>query len=382
MKHFSHTRISTFNQCELRYKFKYVDHADPSFDNTVEAFMGDLVHRTLEKIYTDLKYEKKNSVEDLIEHYHGLWDDEWSEDILVVKDEYDADNYKAQGERMIRDYYDSYHPFDHETIGIETQHRYELTADHDVSIRIDRLDNPEDGVYEIHDYKTSNHLPSQDEAEADTQLATYALGVKDMYPDAENIRLIWHYLAFDKEVVVEKSWAELDAIEEQLVNVIHEIEDANSYEPTKSPLCDYCGYQPQCPLWKDKYEDLPSDIDVDELIDEFISLRQEQDRVESRLEDIKADLNTYLDANNIDRVFDDNGRSIYRWSKDVTKFPYKSDEQHELWEALDALNILDDYLKVDTWLLENEFEELDELHRDILGQLGDPQRIERFYVDD
>lgn len=382
MNHFSHTRISTYKQCGLRYKFKYVDHKDASFDNTIEAFMGDLVHRTLEKLYTDLKYEKKNDVEDLISHYNELWGDEWTEDVLVVKDEYDANNYKDQGERMIREYYESYHPFDHNTIGIETQHRYQLTDEHDVSVRIDRLDNPEQGVYEIHDYKTSNHFPTQEEAEEDAQLATYALGVKDMFPDAEQIKLIWHYLAFDKEVVVEKSWEELDIIEEQLVGVIHDIEDTEDYEPTKSPLCHYCGYQPDCPLWKDKYKDLDqSSIDIDEVTESFVSLRQQKEEIDEQLDKLKGKINEYMDANNVDRVFDGDGRSIYRWSKNVTKFPYKSDEQEDLWEALKGLGILEEYLKVDTWLLENEFDEIDELHRDVLRQLGDEQRIERFYVD-
>lgn len=383
MKHFSHTRISTYQQCRLQYRYKYIDDAEPAFDHTVETFMGDLVHRTIEKYHEDLKYEETNTADDLVEHYHDLWEDEWDDDIRIVKDEYDKTNYKDQGERMIRDYHSRYHPFDaSNTIANETMHRYQLTEEHDVSIRIDRLDNPAEGVYEVHDYKTSNSLPTKDEAEADTQLATYALGVKDMYPDAERIRLIWHYLAFDREVTVEKDWSELDVIEEQLVGVIHDIEDTEEYEPSKSPLCHYCGYQPRCPLWEHKFQDDEEARSAEALVEEYIDLKQEEQRIQDELDDIQAELNAYMESHNVDRVFDGQGRNVYRWSKDVTKFPHKSEEQNDLWEALDALGVLEDYLKVDTWSLENDVDSLDEIKQEVLKRLGEQKTIKRFYWND
>ena len=62
------------------------------------------------------------------------------------------------------------------------------------------VENVEEGHYEIHDYKTSIHLPLPAYFARDRQLALYLLGVKDAYPDTESIRLIWHFLAFDKEL--------------------------------------------------------------------------------------------------------------------------------------------------------------------------------------
>ena len=61
---YSHSRISTFEQCRYKYKLQYIDKVKVDVPTTVEAFMGDLVHRTLEKLYNDLKFEKKNSKED------------------------------------------------------------------------------------------------------------------------------------------------------------------------------------------------------------------------------------------------------------------------------------------------------------------------------
>lgn len=383
MTRYSHTQISTFKQCRKQYKYKYIDRKEPEIDNTIEGFMGDLVHRAIEKLYEDLSYEKWNDKEALVDWYQERWDDEWSDDVLIVKNEYNAEHYREKGRKMIVNYYERYEPFDQATvIGIETYHQYDVTENRSVSIRIDRLDSPEPGVYEIHDYKTSNSLPTQDEAEQDTQLATYALGVRDMYPDAERIKLVWHYLGFDREVVVEKTSEELDVVEEQLVKVMHDIEDASDHPPTKSPLCDYCGYQKQCPVWKHKFQDDIGDIDGKNVAEKYIDLQEEKDRIEKQMESLEDDLSRFMEANDIDRVYDRSGRSIYRWTKDVIKFPHKAEEQGDLQNALEALGLLKDYQKVDTWNLEQEFDGFDDVEKDVLRQLGDEKVLERYYCDD
>ena len=47
---YSHSRLSTFEQCALKFKFKYLDKVETDIEQTVEAFLGDFVHRALEKI--------------------------------------------------------------------------------------------------------------------------------------------------------------------------------------------------------------------------------------------------------------------------------------------------------------------------------------------
>src|SRR3989304_2392562 len=47
---------------------------------------------------------------------------------------------------------------------------------------------------EIHDYKASGTLPSQDKLDNDRQLALYQIGLKEKFKDVKDVRLIWHYL--------------------------------------------------------------------------------------------------------------------------------------------------------------------------------------------
>ena len=82
---YSHSRLSTFEQCPQKFKLHYIDKIETEVKESVEAFMGVRIHETLEKLYSDLRYQKKNTLEELI----GFLDDEWenSEEIRRLKKE-------------------------------------------------------------------------------------------------------------------------------------------------------------------------------------------------------------------------------------------------------------------------------------------------------
>ena len=63
---YSHSKISSFENCPYQYKLKYIDKEKPEIENTIEAFMGDIVHKTLEKLYKDKKFKKRVSKASLI----------------------------------------------------------------------------------------------------------------------------------------------------------------------------------------------------------------------------------------------------------------------------------------------------------------------------
>ena len=75
---------------------------------------------------------------------------------------------------------------------LDDENRYRMTG------YIDRLSRASDDTYQIHDYKTSAYLPSQEDVDSDQQLGLYQIGVQKRWPDIKNVKLIWHYLAFDR----------------------------------------------------------------------------------------------------------------------------------------------------------------------------------------
>ncbi len=253
MPNFSHSRIKTFESCPLKYKFNYIDQVEVEIENTVEAFLGDMVHRTLKKLYEELQIGTLNSMQDLLIYFAKEWNENWNENIKINKTEFLEQDYKKMGEAFIIDYYNHYKPFDqNQVIGLETEELLNLDdKDHyKFHIRIDRLDYTGDGVYEIHDYKTSGFLQKQEYFEQDWQLAMYALWVKGHFKDAKEVRLIWHYLAFDKEMESGRTFEQLEKLRKEVIEKIKLIESESDFLPKVSKLCDYCIYQEICPVWK------------------------------------------------------------------------------------------------------------------------------------
>ena len=60
MTTYSHSRLSTFEDCPLKYKYTYIDKLDRDRRDSIEAFMGGLVHATMEKLYHRLEKDDKN----------------------------------------------------------------------------------------------------------------------------------------------------------------------------------------------------------------------------------------------------------------------------------------------------------------------------------
>ena len=53
---YSSSRLNTFKQCKLKYKYQYIEKIKTEIEQTVEAFLGSRVHDCLEKLYKDLKF--------------------------------------------------------------------------------------------------------------------------------------------------------------------------------------------------------------------------------------------------------------------------------------------------------------------------------------
>ena len=253
MPSFSHSKIGSFESCKLKYKYRYIDRIKVEIEDTIETYLGSRVHEALEKLYRDLRFERGLSIENLLEYFNEKWKANWTDTIKIVNREYSAENYRKMGERYIRDYFEKHKPFEEgRIIGLETQDRLPLDDEgkYTYHIRIDRLMDMGKGFYEVHDYKTNHKLPAQDSLDQDRQLAMYSLWVKNHFKDFKNVRLVWHYVAFDKELESFRSDEQLDVLKTEVLKKIKDIESTSEFPPHVSPLCQWCLYQDICPMWK------------------------------------------------------------------------------------------------------------------------------------
>jgi len=331
MTTYSHSKLGTYLQCKQKYKFQYVDKIKSDYES-VEAFMGKLVHATLEKLYKDLKFQKMNSKEDLLAHFAANWDSQWHDKIMIVK-EYTAENYQDMGKKFIADYYDHYTPFDSiTTLGLETADLMPLANGNQYHVRIDRLAYDKEGNYYVCDYKTNSSLKPQEELDEDKQLAMYSLWVKQKYPDAKAVKLVWYFLAFDKEMISERNEVQLLQLKKQTEEIIADIEACQDFPTNVSALCNYCAYKTICPAWKHEIEleqKTPQQFKDDDgvkMVDEFSDLYTQKVGMEKRLEELKEDLISFSQQKGINVVWGTESKASV---KPLDKIEYPKTEEFE-----------------------------------------------------
>jgi len=220
------------------------------------------------------------------------------------------------GEKFLNDYYEKYKPFEQLMIlGLETQDKMTLPDGSSWHVRIDKFACDDKENYYVCDYKTDSWMKDQEEADEDRQLAMYSIWVKDKFKDAKSVKLVWHMLAFNKEVISERTEAQLKKLQEEVVNIIKEIENAKDFPTNVTALCEYCGFRSKCPSFKHKIElevkaeeskKRFKDDDGLKLVDEFSEIKNKLKEFEDKQDSLKADLIEFAKQKKVDIVYGSN----------------------------------------------------------------------------
>jgi len=252
---YSHSKLSSFEQCKQKYKFRYIDKIKPDFESTIESHLGTCVHDTLEWLYKNILEEKAIELHAIIETYTNKWQENYKESFKIVKEHLQPEHYFNKGVKFLVDYYLKHQPFKDGTLEMEKEIYLTLNENSPHKIRgfIDRLVyNKEKERYEIHDYKTANFLPSQEKFDEDRQLALYGIAIKQLFGQDKKIILIWHYLNHDKQIKSKRTDEQLENLKKETLELIHKVEKTVEFPPNKSILCNWCEYKSSCPAWKDQ----------------------------------------------------------------------------------------------------------------------------------
>ncbi len=336
MQIYSHSRLSCYENCPLHFDYKYVSRVKPpEGKETAEQFTGKRVHEVLEKLYKDLRYSKEWGLDELLRYYKTIWQQGWNEEILIVKEGLEEKHFFATGKKCIEDYYQEYKPFDQtRTIGLESRIVVRLSDESDdyrMQGYIDRL-SMDSSTYEIHDYKTGNHLKTQEEADSDRQLALYQIGIEQAWSDVKQVNLIWHYLNFNKEVRSKRTRHQLDSLRKETIALIDDVEDAKDrgrFPSKRGNLCDYCEYRELCPEWKhvltvqmslaNEYERIPGVA----LVEEYAKLKAEEKEIADKIDKARAAVVKFAKAEGISVIQGKHNRLLVRTDL-RTGFPTRS----------------------------------------------------------
>lgn len=248
---YSHSRISSFENCPLQYRYRYIDLLKTDVQGA-EAFVGKVVHEVLEGLYLDLEKARAAGAPVFAARFNEIWRRQVSPNVRIVRENMTLEDYRALGERCVELYYTKNHPFEGATsVKCEEKVEFKLDAEGRYRMRgyIDRIDWVGTDLIEIHDYKTGV-LPRSGALKTDRQLTLYEIALRDQYPGIKQFRHIWHYLAHDRKFVETRTEDDLRRTRLSTINAIRKIEDTAEFPARQSALCGWCDYQSICPEWE------------------------------------------------------------------------------------------------------------------------------------
>lgn len=248
---YSHSRLSTFEQCRYRYKLRYIDKIPSPVEKSIEAHLGTCVHGALEWLYKSVVEGRVPELDNVLEKYSKIWAEEDSDNFIIVRD-LTKEDYFNKGVKFLVEYYTKHQPFDDGTLEMEKKVWISLEENfpHKVIGYIDRLVyNKEKDQYEIHDYKTANTLPNKNKFETDRQLALYSIAIKDLYGQDKPVTLNWHYLNYNMRITSRRTNDQLDKLKKETIELIRKIEKTTDFPTNKTPLCEWCEYKQYCKAW-------------------------------------------------------------------------------------------------------------------------------------
>ncbi len=236
----SHYKISTFLQCPLQYRMRYVDFLGARYrKNWPFLVLGHAVHRALADFFAGKDMEARTP-----ERLKELLRDNWrKEDRSVFGSREEErrwgllalsmlDNYCGMGDLKTRPAYIE------ETVEV-------AVSDFLLSGRIDRIDEVAPGYYEVIDYKTGKSVPTQRDLDKDLQMTIYAAIAKHHFGFIPS-RLTADYLRSGLSIATTRTVDDIAEGIDRIRGIIEEIKSCNEFEPRPGRLCQWCDFLEIC----------------------------------------------------------------------------------------------------------------------------------------
>ena len=247
---FSYSKLSTFKHCPQKYKLIYVDGIRKE-NESIEAFMGKIVHEVLEWLYCSENLMIPYITFDKIcQVYDEKWIKRWHENIFIADKYNSTDYYYSVGKRCLSNYYSLYGPTFNQKVEATELKLIFMIDKYEFRGIIDRVDQVEPGKWIVHDYKTGKHPKTHKQAINDIQLALYQIAMEQNFSKVNDILLKFHFLRMVNEVTIHHEREQLEKIKRKVVKIIEKIVvaliDKNNFIPKETLLCNWCYYWEEC----------------------------------------------------------------------------------------------------------------------------------------
>jgi len=297
---FSYSKMSLYEECPLKYKFKYLDKIkeEPKF---YFAF-GSAIHSALEFLYS-----VKAPPFPTLDEVHGAFRREWSAKSYLEKgyrtqEKSDADCEK--GLKMLTAYYE------HNRARFAPPFLLEYSTDVAVDglkVRIiaDKIEYSGNGRVLVTDYKTGKDVrrePAQlymyqkitelDPVLKEKIAETYGQRVSEVRID----RMLYYHVPTNKEYFFERADdREIGGFWERVLGVADSIKSLK-FEPTPGERqCSWCDYKALCPAFfgghrHEPQPQLPVPANIEVLVDRYGRLKEKMQEIQAELDRVAEDI--------------------------------------------------------------------------------------------
>lgn len=233
IKTISESKYQTFKQCQLKYKYRYVERLpEPQEANTDALHFGSYIHKILED---GVNASSKDELIQIAEDVRGSYN---------VSKAYDGKDLKC-----IENFFD-FNAKLGETVATELV--FEVPVKDDISLNgvIDRIIKGDDGGYLVIDYKTSKKEKSKVDLYQDSQLKGYVYAVSQLYKVPYSQIIAAHYYPLTNNFVhVQYSKPQINMHIKTVVDEVWKIrkKKKDDFRASRNEFCNWCAYKSACP---------------------------------------------------------------------------------------------------------------------------------------
>ncbi len=243
---FSFSRLKTFHQCPLRYRYRYLKGMREAF-RSIESYLGSTVHEVLEWLYGEHGETSTPDLSAVLDDFARRWEASWSDDVAVIRVSDSTDDFYRLGREMLTRFFrETYARDSSHTIALEQRFSVRLAPNLVFTGIADRVGRTEKGRLFIVDYKTSSRKGTPSEFSEGLQAPLYASCVLRTQ-DGDEAMAGYHYLRHGST-----SWHRVTrSRSEELLQRFSDLA-AVACEATEFParpgiLCAWCGFNAVCP---------------------------------------------------------------------------------------------------------------------------------------
>jgi putative RecB family exonuclease len=243
---FSFSRLKTYHQCPLRYRFRYLKGLREAF-RSIESYLGTVVHDVLQWLYEERTRQAGPELELTLDEFARRWRTSWTDEVAVVRLSDSADDAHRLGREMLERFHrDPYQRDRSETVALEQRYSLRLSPEVVLTGFADRVGRTEKGSLFVVDYKTSKSEGDPSEFSEGLQAPLYAACLLDRYDESE-VLAGYHYLRHGttrwQRVTKERGRRLLD----RFLTLAEEASIASEFPARPGILCAWCGFNHQCP---------------------------------------------------------------------------------------------------------------------------------------